>query len=43
MSEKQKKINDISFDRAGFQSKAITLKDARQKTQVLPWKMSNKS
>ena len=30
-SEKQKIINDIYFDRAGFGSKAVTLKDAREK------------
>ena len=31
MSEKQKIINYIYFDRAGFGSKATTLKDARAK------------
>ena len=31
MSEKQKIINDIYFDRAGFGSKATTLKDAKAK------------
>ena len=31
MSEKQNIINDIYFDRAGFGSKATTLKDAKAK------------
>ena len=31
MSDKQKIINDIYFDRSGFGSRATTLKDARQK------------
>ena len=31
MSSKKKIINDIYFDRAGFGSKATTLKDAREK------------
>ena len=31
MSDKQKIINDIYFDRSGYGSKATTLKDARQK------------
>ena len=38
MSEKQNIINDIYFDRAGFGSKATTLKDAKQKTRPSEWK-----
>ena len=34
-SEKQKIINDIYFDRAGFGSKATTLKDAREKDKTI--------
>ena len=36
---KQKIISDIYFDRAGFQSKANTLKDAREKDKNI--KMSD--
>ena len=32
--DKQKIINDIYFDRAGFQSKSNTLKDAREKDKT---------
>ena len=35
MSNKQKIINDIYFDRSGFGSKATTLKDARQKDKSI--------
>ena len=35
MSEKQKIINDIYFDRSGFGSKATTLKDARTKDKTI--------
>ena len=35
MSNKQKIINDIYFDRSGFGSKAITLKDAKQKDKSI--------
>ena len=34
-SEKQKIINDIYFDRAGYGSKAVTLKDAREKDKSI--------
>ena len=37
-SEKQKIINDIYFDRAGFGSKATTLKDAREKDKTITMK-----
>ena len=37
-SEKQKTINDIYFDRAGFGSKATTLKDAREKDKSITMK-----
>ena len=40
MSDKQKIINDIYFDRSGYGSKATTLKDARQKISQLLWMMS---
>ena len=35
MSDKQKIINDIYFDRSGCGSKATTLKDARQKDKSI--------
>ena len=35
MSDKQKIINDIYFDRSGYGSKATTLKDARQKDKSI--------
>ena len=35
MSDKQKIIHDIYFDRSGFGSKAITLKDAKQKDKTI--------
>ena len=35
MSDKQKIINEIYFDRSGFGSKATTLKDARQKDKSI--------
>ena len=35
MSSKQKIINDIYYDRAGFGSKAVTLKDAREKDKSI--------
>ena len=35
MADKQKIINDIYFDRAGFGSKANTLKDAREKDKSI--------
>ena len=35
MSDKQKIINDIYFDRSGYGSKATTLKDARQKDKTI--------
>ena len=35
MSNKQKIINDIYFDRSGYGSKATTLKDARQKDKSI--------
>ena len=35
MSEKQKIINDVYFDRGGFGSKATTLKDARTKDKTI--------
>ena len=35
MSNKQKIINDIYFDKSGFSSRAITLKDARQKDKSI--------
>ena len=35
MADKQKIINDIYFDRAGFGSKANTLKDAREKDKTI--------
>ena len=35
MSDKQKIINDICFDRSGYGSKATTLKDARQKDKSI--------
>ena len=35
MSEKQKIINDVYFDRSGFGSKATTLKDARAKDKTI--------
>ena len=38
MSDKQKVINDIYFDRAGFGSKANTLKDAREKDKSITMK-----
>ena len=34
-SSKQKIINDIYFDRAGFGSKQTTLKDAREKDKII--------
>ena len=34
-SEKQKIINDIYFDRSGYGSKAVTLKDARVKDKSI--------
>ena len=38
MNNKQKIINDIYFDRAGFGSKATTLKDAREKDKTITMK-----
>ena len=38
-SKKQQIINDIYFDRAGFGSKATTLKDAKEKDSSI--KMSD--
>ena len=35
MSDKQKIINDIYFDRSGYGSKATTLKDAREKDKTI--------
>ena len=35
MSEKQKIINDIYFDRSGFGSRQSTLKDARAKDKTI--------
>ena len=35
MSSKQKIINDIYYDRAGFGSEAVTLKDAREKDKSI--------
>ena len=35
MSDKQKIINDIYFDKSGFASRATTLKDARQKDKSI--------
>ena len=35
MSDKQKIINDIYFDRSGYGSKATTLKDAKQKDKSI--------
>ena len=35
MSEKQKIINDIYFDRAGFGSKSRTLAEAREKDKTI--------
>ena len=34
-SEKQKIINDIYFDRSGYGSKVVTLKDAREKDKSI--------
>ena len=35
MSEKQKIINDVYFDRAGFGSRQRTLTEARQKDKTI--------
>ena len=35
MSEKQKIINDVYFDRAGFGSKSRTLEEAREKDKTI--------
>ena len=35
MSEKQKDINDVYFDRAGFGSKSRTLEEAREKDKTI--------
>ena len=35
MSEKQKIINDVSFDRAGYGSKSRTLAEAREKDKTI--------
>ena len=35
MSEKQKIINDVYFDRAGFGSKSRTLAEAREKDKTI--------
>ena len=35
MSEKQKTINDVYFDRAGFGSKSRTLEEAREKDKTI--------
>ena len=35
MSSKQDTISSVSFDRAGFESKASTLKDAREKDKSI--------
>ena len=40
MSDKQKIINDIYFDRSGYGSKKTTLDDARKKISQLLWMMS---
>ena len=40
MSDKQKIINDIYFDRSGYESKKTTLDDARKKIRQSPWMMS---
>ena len=39
MSSKQKIIANIYYDKGGFGSKAITLKDARAKDKTLKCKM----
>ena len=36
--DKQKIINDIYFDRSGYESKATTLKDAREKDKTITMK-----
>ena len=38
MNAKQKIINDIYYDRAGFGSKQTTLKDAREKDKTITMK-----
>ena len=43
MSDKQKIINDIYFDRSGYGSKKTTLDDARKKIRQSPWMMSMNS
>ena len=35
MNEKQKIINDVYFDRAGFGSKSRTLEEAREKDKTI--------
>ena len=35
MSEKQKIINDVHFDKAGFGSKSRTLAEAREKDKTI--------
>ena len=35
MSEKQKTINDVYFDKAGFGSKSRTLAEAREKDKTI--------
>ena len=35
MSEKQKIINDVYFDRAGYGSKQRTLREAREKDKTI--------
>ena len=43
MSDKQKIINDIYFDRSGYGSKKSTLDDARKKIRQSPWMISMNS
>ena len=38
MTEKQKIISDIYFDRSGYGSKAVTLKDARERDKTITMK-----
>ena len=35
MSDKQKIINDVYYDRSGFGSKAVTLADARKRDKTI--------
>ena len=39
MSDKQKIINDIYFDRSGFGSRGTTLKDAKEKDSSIKCQM----